>query len=258
MASVADKVDMSLDDLIKSKPKPGKGKKAIRGGRGAGKMKKVSPADSTLKKVSKGGVGKSLGSSKKANPKSKGKAILTKTVTNKKIKSENIKGLFSGNFADRGGKGLVTGVRIEIANLDFGVSDLDIKQIFEDIGPVKRSGINYDKNGRSLGTGYVLFKEKKSAIDAIKKFNGERLDGRPMQITLGASTMPASIMSGKTMAYTDGKQVVEVTRGLASALRSTSSAPGGHGRGGRGRGRRGPPRRYVDNLKKDSDTYMKE
>ena len=48
---------------------------------------------------------------------------------------------------------------------------------------MKRVSIDFDnKSGRSLGTGHVVFTSKKDAVSAIKRYNGERLDGRPIQV----------------------------------------------------------------------------
>jgi hypothetical protein len=44
------------------------------------------------------------------------------------------------------------GVREVILNLDYGVSNDDIKELFSEVGDLKRCSINYDWSGRSKGT----------------------------------------------------------------------------------------------------------
>lgn len=46
-----------------------------------------------------------------------------------------------------------------------------------EVGPLIASEIHYDKSGRSLGSGSVVFEEKTDAIRAINQYNGIPLDG---------------------------------------------------------------------------------
>lgn len=73
---------------------------------------------------------------------------------------------------------------LHVSNLHYNVSTNDIKELFSDIGPVRKAVVHYDKSGRSLGTAEVTFLSRDAAIRAIKKYHNLPLDGRPMSITM--------------------------------------------------------------------------
>jgi len=72
--------------------------------------------------------------------------------------------------------------KLYVSNLDFGVSNQDIKELFSEFGPMVRYGVNHSTAGRSVGTAEVIFKNRMSAVKACQKYNGVTLDGRPMNI----------------------------------------------------------------------------
>lgn len=80
--------------------------------------------------------------------------------------------------------GLETGAKIQIDNLAFSVTSEDLRDLFEPFGELKRAAVHFDKSGRSLGRGTVLFVRRGDAIAAIKKYNNVPLDNSPMKITL--------------------------------------------------------------------------
>ncbi|KAK3726638.1 hypothetical protein QZH41_012291 [Actinostola sp. cb2023] len=167
-----DEVDMSLDDIIKKNKKTGRGR---RGGGGAGGRRR-------------GGGGGGGGSGGGGGAMRRGRGRST-TRSNPYTRSQDVpdrwqhdkfedSGLSSGGRRSFGGGGLSTGSKLSISNLDFGVSDSDITELFSEFGKLKKSCVHYDASGRSLGTAEVVFFRKEDAQKALKQYNGVPLDGK--------------------------------------------------------------------------------
>ncbi|KAL4378647.1 hypothetical protein GQ457_02G022930 [Hibiscus cannabinus] len=164
--------------------------------------------------------------------------------------------------------------KLYISNLDYGVSNEDIKVLFSEVGDLKRYSINYDKSGRSKGTAEVVFFSHTEALAAIKRYNNVQLDGKPMTIELvganvvmHAPTPPtkSSILRGPNVASrrdqerTGGRGWV---RGGGNGPNLGGARHGfalGHGHG-RGRGRGGPTGKKLsaEDLDADLDKYHLE
>ncbi|MQL79427.1 hypothetical protein Taro_011867, partial [Colocasia esculenta] len=125
-----------------------------------------------------------------------------------------------------------TGTKLYISNLDYGVSDDDIKELFSEVGELKRSSVNYDRSGRSKGTAEVVFSRRADAIAAVKRYNNVQLDGKPMKIEIVGTNI-----------VTQTAPLPQITNGILGNPNGLQSGPvrgsstGWSRGGGRGRGR---------------------
>lgn len=152
-----------------------------------------------------------------------------------------------------GGVGAGGAAKLMVSNLDFGVSESDINELFGEFGPLKSASVHYDRSGRSLGTADVVYERRSDAIKAMKQYNGVPLDGRPMSILLATSEIPAPRLPRPA-----------VLAAPARSPRKPLGARGGgkpQGRGGRGAGggRRQPREtKTAEELDAELDAYTKD
>lgn len=174
---------MSLDDMIKQNRKANK---------------KKSPAASKTKAKTAAKAGKK----KKAKGTSGGATAMTgvKTVTIKKKVTKNKQGKIISSKAQIVGKSksgnkaankVDYGMKLFVSNLDFGVTNKDLRELFGECGPLKSFNIHFKEGGKSQGTADVIFKHRADALKAIRQYNGRTLDGRVMDIQGLDITPPA-------------------------------------------------------------------
>jgi RNA recognition motif-containing protein len=74
-------------------------------------------------------------------------------------------------------------MNIYIGNLDFGVDENDLRNIFEKYGSVSDVKIITDKySGRSKGFGFVVIENNSEANKAISELNGATLGNRAIVV----------------------------------------------------------------------------
>ncbi|CAI9276965.1 unnamed protein product [Lactuca saligna] len=77
-----------------------------------------------------------------------------------------------------------TGTKFYISNLDYSVSNADIKELFAEVGDLKKYSIHYDRSGRSKGMAMILYSSRQDALATVKRYNNVQLDGKPMNIKI--------------------------------------------------------------------------
>ncbi|OMH78782.1 THO complex subunit 4B [Zancudomyces culisetae] len=106
----------------------------------------------------------------------RGNQAVQMIVANPEMMMKAVAGSSSG--ADVGGN------KILVDNLDYKVTEGDLRELFGKVGPVRRATLNYDSRGRSRGKGEVIFSRSGDALKAMEKYNRVPLDGRPMKIEI--------------------------------------------------------------------------
>ncbi|CAA7040948.1 unnamed protein product [Microthlaspi erraticum] len=128
--------------------------------------------------------------------------------------------LFEASLRAAGVSGVEIGTTVYVTNLDQGVTNDDIRELFGEVGEVKRFALHYDQNGRPNGSAEVVYMRRSDAIQALKRYNNVLLDGRSMRLEIvgGGNTEAApSGLNGRV------KRTVSIGQGIRG------------GRGGRGR-----------------------
>merc|ERR1719281_783060 len=220
-----DKIDMSLDDIIATNKK---GKGGGGGGRGGGGQRRGG-----------GGRGGGGGGARRGQFRSRSRSAGRNSYTRGNPDGQWDHDMYSSGGAGGGGMmrsgGISTSGKLIVSNLDFGVSDSDIHELFSEFGNLKLANVHYDRSGRSLGTAEVTFDRRGDAVKALKQYNGVPLDGRPMRIEMAGSEAPQEVRRPM------GGGIRKSPGPRKSPFRSSGGrGGGGGGRGGRpGRGRGG-------------------
>merc|ERR1712226_55108 len=103
--------------------------------------------------------------------------------------------------------------KIVISNLEFNVNDDDIKELYFQFGHVKRYGVHYTEDGKSLGTAEVHYDDRKSAEKAYQRYNNVTLDGRAMKIAIIERNIPVHMrLSGPFYLNFPRRQIYQFNR----------------------------------------------
>jgi len=74
-------------------------------------------------------------------------------------------------------------MNIYVGNLSYGVSDDQLREVFEAYGTVSSAKVISDKySGRSKGFGFVEMDDDNEAKSAIEDLDGAEIDGRSVKV----------------------------------------------------------------------------
>ena len=256
---MVDQIEMALDDIIRASKKG-------RGGGGAGRK-----FDANKRPARGGGGFRNNRSGGVLRGRNRGGVTKTTNYTRGDVNSTWKHDMFN-DFGERKNTrsgAITTGPsKLLVSNLDFGVSDSDIQELFSEFGILRSAAVHYDRSGRSLGTADVVFERRADALKAMKQYNGVPLDGRAMNIQLATSEINSFKSEAKARiggGNTGGPIRKNSNRGGGPNRNQNASSSGGgmrggvrRGRGGAsaGRGRRPVP--TAEQLDAELDAYVKE
>ncbi|PWN53192.1 hypothetical protein IE53DRAFT_384336 [Violaceomyces palustris] len=82
-----------------------------------------------------------------------------------------------------GGGALKPTPKLTVENLHYEVTEPELKSLFEQIGPLNKAYIKYDRSGRSTGTAVVIYQDVQHATEAKDEYDGAKAKGQVITIT---------------------------------------------------------------------------
>ncbi|KAI5648076.1 hypothetical protein M9H77_34081 [Catharanthus roseus] len=267
-------LDMSLDDMIKNRRNSERGRgqgRARRGGRGPGGSFRGGRTSGAPRRGLLG-----------VNTRPSAYTIAKSIRRTNNLPWQN--GLLEDSLKAAGLSALDSGTKLYVTNLDVGVTNEDIRELFSEIGELIRYAIHYDKNGRPSGSAEVVFARRSDAFQASKRYNGVQLDGKPMKIEIaganaevpvsarvnvvgGANGRRRTVVMGQGTGRNRGGSTAfsrgagPRNRGSFRGARGGRGSGRGRGRGGRGAGGLGRKKgveKSADELDKELENYHAE
>ncbi|GKV00189.1 hypothetical protein SLEP1_g12922 [Rubroshorea leprosula] len=188
--------------------------------------------------------------------------------------------LFEDSLRAAGISGIEVGTKLYVSNLDQGVSNEDIRELFSEIGVLKRYAVHFDNNGHPSGSAEVVYLRRSDAFAALKRYNNVLLDGKPMKIEVVGANVEAPISARvnvtgvngrkkRTVVMRPGPDQPRTTSGTqrgpvqnprgGGGMRNNRGRGRGRGRGGRGGyGKKKPVDKSADDLDKELENYHAE
>lgn len=112
--------------------------------------------------------------------------------------------------------------KLRVENLHYDLTEDDLDDLFNRIGPVAKLDLRYDRAGRSEGTAYVTYESTEDAKRAIREYDGANANGQPIRLF----AVPVG-PSGSNRPRNPFDNAVAPSRSLAERI---TVAPGGRSR----------------------------
>ncbi|KAF7002468.1 hypothetical protein CFC21_017956 [Triticum aestivum] len=74
------------------------------------------------------------------------------------------------------------GQNLYLKNLDDGITDDQLRELFSNFGKITSCKIMRDQNGVSKGSGFVSFSTREEASQALTEMNGKMISGKPLYV----------------------------------------------------------------------------
>ena len=102
--------------------------------------------------------------------------------------------------------------RLFITNLNKTVTNIELKNLFQKYGRLRRCGVNFTQLGQSKGTADVEFERHRDAVSAIRSLNKAEINGRVINVRF--STLRRINRVGRRIRFRNGRSrnLVVVTR----------------------------------------------
>jgi RNA recognition motif-containing protein len=79
--------------------------------------------------------------------------------------------------------------KLFIGGLAFSTSNDRLREVFAEAGAVESAAVVTDRDtGQSRGFGFVEMASAEEAAEAVRKFNGQSVDGRTLKVEMANST----------------------------------------------------------------------
>ena len=102
--------------------------------------------------------------------------------------------------------------RLFITNLNKTVTNIELKNLFQKYGRLRRCGVNFTQLGQSKGTADVEFERHRDAVNAIRSLNKAEIKGRVINVRF--STLRRINRVGRRIRFRNGRSrnLVVITR----------------------------------------------
>ncbi len=97
------------------------------------------------------------------------------------------------------------GTKLYVGNLSFNTTENELQELFSQAGAVQEVTLMQDKfTGKSRGFAFVTMGSEEDAQNAISKFNGQTIEGRPLTVNEARPREPRPPGGGGGRGYGGG------------------------------------------------------